>query len=956
MKKGLLSILASALLVVGCQNYDDQFNNLESQISALATTVAGLSQVQSDLSSLAGTVNSLSSTVNGLGDTIDTAVADGLADIQTDIDAIEAAVADVASSEEVSDLTDAVADAQTDLDELLANSSVFNSSISITSQATADLYASMGSSINIVNGDVTITVNEDMDQTVVQTVVDNILNIVGDLSYTSNASTIAETTFNNLAGVESITAKQGGGYEFKALTSATNIVLNNDYKSTVDIIHFGALTTVTSISDDGGVAGTIAFDKADEFHLTSLTRYPGNNLSIEIKEGGVLAMGALTDNQSDGTAVGSGYTLSITGPASLDISLISDGTITVADVATLSVSGFIGNLVVGAGVDTLTVTDIVDIDLDAAADLVTATIDGALDSDSNLALADNQGPAITFASQDLTSATITGITGDINATGQANLETLTISAEIKNGTVALPTSGTITVSGNNDLIALDLTDAKVANVIIDANTDLETLTVGHTTTLAGTDTAGNIDVTDNTNLTELTITANTVDDLNISGNTQLTTIDATGLSVASATEATVLVKSNNFTASKAADKFDAATATTDSGAYTTSSGLSSLKAYLDDALAATTTDIEVYFDVVELVQTQSSATATYADAAHTDAYVSTEENAIAYSKTTAASGIRVRQTVTVVFPLSRNGFGNVIDNQDGDGIALTNSISTFNVVAPAAGQDVAALVAALDGNTGLGAGTSVSAAQDAFNEAEYTISWTTSTTGVAATASDTGTVYFSYGTDPTTGLPIAGETQAVSATQGQDEIATLIAAKLNALTSAFIATATTNKILVTATVSGTSVEDRSPLSHSLNTLAIANTAAAASASILWAGAENDLLASASSNLTATASSLYNLAVTKASRSGLRVTLENVSTTVADASLAATPVAVADTMTADGANDAAGNLGPVVLFTGAGGNIIGATTNSSTLNYVAGFGDIESVTAASTTSVDRTAWL
>ena len=56
----------------------------------------------------------------------------------------------------------------------------------------------------------------------------------------------------------------------------------------------------------------IAFDKADEFHLTSLTRYPGNNLSIEIKEGGVLAMGALTDNQSDGTAVGSGYTLSIT--------------------------------------------------------------------------------------------------------------------------------------------------------------------------------------------------------------------------------------------------------------------------------------------------------------------------------------------------------------------------------------------------------------------------------------------------------------------------------------------------------------------------------------------------------------------------------------------------------------------------------------------------------------------
>jgi nitrous oxide reductase accessory protein NosL len=48
MKKGLLSILASSLLVVGCQNYDDQFTLLENQITALTQTVDGLSQVQSD--------------------------------------------------------------------------------------------------------------------------------------------------------------------------------------------------------------------------------------------------------------------------------------------------------------------------------------------------------------------------------------------------------------------------------------------------------------------------------------------------------------------------------------------------------------------------------------------------------------------------------------------------------------------------------------------------------------------------------------------------------------------------------------------------------------------------------------------------------------------------------------------------------------------------------------------
>ena len=40
MKKGLLSILAGALLVVGCQNYDDQFDSLEQQINALAPKLA----------------------------------------------------------------------------------------------------------------------------------------------------------------------------------------------------------------------------------------------------------------------------------------------------------------------------------------------------------------------------------------------------------------------------------------------------------------------------------------------------------------------------------------------------------------------------------------------------------------------------------------------------------------------------------------------------------------------------------------------------------------------------------------------------------------------------------------------------------------------------------------------------------------------------------------------------
>src|SRR6056300_1412670 len=122
MKKGLLSILAGALLVVGCQNYDDQFDALETQINSLTATVAGLAKVQSDLTALAGTVSSLASTVSGLGDTIDTAVADAL----------------------------------TDLTDLLAASSVFTGDVIVNSAQTLDAYHKMGAGLNIVNGNVDI--------------------------------------------------------------------------------------------------------------------------------------------------------------------------------------------------------------------------------------------------------------------------------------------------------------------------------------------------------------------------------------------------------------------------------------------------------------------------------------------------------------------------------------------------------------------------------------------------------------------------------------------------------------------------------------------------------------------------------------------------------------------------------------------------------------------------------
>ena len=56
MKKGLLSLLALALTVVGCQNYDDQFEELTSLIEDLQSDVDGLSGVSASITALQSTV------------------------------------------------------------------------------------------------------------------------------------------------------------------------------------------------------------------------------------------------------------------------------------------------------------------------------------------------------------------------------------------------------------------------------------------------------------------------------------------------------------------------------------------------------------------------------------------------------------------------------------------------------------------------------------------------------------------------------------------------------------------------------------------------------------------------------------------------------------------------------------------------------------------------------------
>ena len=610
MKKGLLSILAGALLVVGCQNYDDQFSNIESQITSLAKQVEGLSQVQDDLTDLGNQVTSLQSSI---GTEVDAALADGLANIDTAVATLNAATENAASSADVQAIADAVAANASDLTELLESAAIFQGDVIINSTATLDVYEKMGSSINIVNGYVDITVTADMDIAKVQKVVDNIFTTVKYLTYTSPTSDIAEVTFTKLTGTQTLTVTQAGGYDFRNLTNATAITLGDAFKSTIRVIHFGAMLNAKSFTT-GTTTHTIAFNKATELHLTSLKRFDTtsvNPLTLEVDEGSVIALTALDDIGTDGLQ--EDIFLNITGPASFESSKFTDGALTFKDVKTVTINDFSGTITTNAGVENFTANKLVDT-YTVGADIEVLNVTGALDADNT---SDQSGPAITSTTNDnLESATIGGNVASISL-ASAKLATVVITADV---------AGAISLADSDDLVTVTLTGSKATGVTIDDCDELASLTVdtaiqkGRSTTAVKTAALklnGSVVVTDNTELTTLTISSSDLAVLTITGNTDLETIEGSGILTIGATAASNIVKiySNNLIATKSTDKVNTASTLTadgqknDLGKFVSVSGMDTLKTYLDLVALNTSAEALVYYDTIEsLIDTAGAET------------------------------------------------------------------------------------------------------------------------------------------------------------------------------------------------------------------------------------------------------------------------------------------------------------------------------------------------------------
>ena len=618
MKKGLLSILALAVTIVGCQNYDDQFDALNTQITALKSQVDGLAAVQSAVTALQGQLSSLASSALTSAD-LDSALSSGLADIIADVEALETSLADVASGADVEAVSDAVSDAQADLDELLAQSSVFTGDVNVNSVSTLDAFHSMGSGLNIVNGNVDIDITADMDMTKVQELVDNFLTVIKDVDYTSNANTTAEVIFNNLTGVQTLTIKQGGGIQFPELVSAEKIVLDDTWKSTITMIDFRKLNAVGTLIT-GSTSHKVSFNKAEEMHFTALPRY-GSAIEFETKKGGVLDITNLRDVDSDGDQ--SALALTITGPATVNISELDgeDGTITLKDVETATVDNWDGIIAVTDGVITFSSNNAVDITGSTWVDTETITIKGVVDPNHTGSTAD-QGPAFNYTSNlsDLITLNMTGTFASVVLENQASLETLILAADV---------TGAIDLDSNSDLATVTLTGSKATGITVEDCDDLTGLTIDITmrgTAAAATTINGTIKVTGNEDLESLIVSAptNNIRTLNVTSNTNLERVNFTGVNATGSTaKADVDIYSNKLEASVAQDKTNATGCTScgdgeanDKGAFTTESGMDTLEDYLAAVIADTGSNAKVYFDTVESITNASgveqSSNKTYA--------------------------------------------------------------------------------------------------------------------------------------------------------------------------------------------------------------------------------------------------------------------------------------------------------------------------------------------------------
>ena len=543
MKKGLLSLLALALTVVGCQNYDDQFDELTSLIEDLQAEVEGLPDVTAQVNALQNTVNGLATaasvqaiadSVSDVADDVDglatsTALADGLAGLQTQIDALVASLADVADADDIAAINTELASIQEDLDELLAANATINQSITINSLATLQYAESLISTDPtdpnvIVNGNVTVDVNQSFATTAgvdidrINAVTNKFATVLGadtagllSVSYTASPS-IGGLTMNNLVFVDTDLDISGStataAPELANVTGAASITYTGAIAFPTPITITGALVVgadATSLDFTGGTAASLASagDAAGVLDLPNATTINAGNAvvtkvtapkatSITLGKAAALAELVVTAAKMDALVVEATSitgTLTVSGQDSqttIDLDGITSvsGPVTIGDAASVGLAALttINNNATIGGNDVAapllaTVTGTLEVEDDktvalpkfapSATTTFTVATSASLKSASSTLLKAPAVKSLTITAQDKTTSF------DASVANYPAMTSINITG-VEHGT-PLSQSNNVTVTGNK--LTSAVVEGYFNDVIVDNAAELTSLTV-----------------------------------------------------------------------------------------------------------------------------------------------------------------------------------------------------------------------------------------------------------------------------------------------------------------------------------------------------------------------------------------------------------------------------------------------------------------------------------------------
>lgn len=459
---------------------------------------------------------------------------------------------------------------QSDLDDLLASNNVYTTTtLTIDSAASLTVAEALGDKLGIVNGNVTIshTAAAAMDAAKLQAVVDKFVTITGKLDYTHSGSSVTGVVFNNLTGTGDLDLDQEAPISMPKLVSAAAVDLTSDAK--VTSISFPELTKVSSINN-------LTFAQATDLSMPKFVGETGNTaLEITLKSKSTVDLSAY-NTVDETTEKDVAHTLTVNGPTSLTLSNWVLGVVTTdAEVLTLPKA---------QNAPSTTAAKLKEIHLHALRDDITFS-----SSYVKLATVDIIGDYETAG----VAATVSGPrTNDITI-GTSALESLTLAGHIGNVTIT-SASSLSSVSTSGGIRSFSLTGA----------TDLTELTLGHGPNSSSTKKRSDLTIVGATSLTSLTAdSVNNASILQITGNTELASISMAGLTALSTETVTEDVDISNNNLDAQTFQLPSAVSTTPvvAGKITSNSGLGALKAYIDLAVAATGSSVNVVYDNVEKV-------------------------------------------------------------------------------------------------------------------------------------------------------------------------------------------------------------------------------------------------------------------------------------------------------------------------------------------------------------------